>query len=402
MYAQKKVLLEIKMPKEVLKPLKSMEQVFSAIWGNSFDPPDWFEYWWEGKDLDSVQLEIASLSGEPHLFLRCSEGRRNAIEASIYSQYPEAEISIVEDYTKNVPRDIPNSEWDMWGTDYKLIKEDVYPIKTYAKFFEETEAAKEEKRIDPLSTLLEGMGKLGPGEQLWIQIAITSVLSVKDIKEGGTYDFIAKGREIADKIARRPEKAKAKSVWLEAAEELTTGKVPGEEKEEESIIPPEMKLTPGEREILSGIEDKIAHRCFQCYARFIYLAKREVYFGGAKGIPFGFFNQFATENLNALAPWPQTLTKVKKYFKIGKLNILTLGIFHNRRVYLKKRRLFFRYLNRFSPLYPKPSGKGSFILNTEEIATLFHFPGRGVSAAPFVSRVESKKGEAPPGLPMEE
>ena len=52
MFRQKKVLLEIKMPKEVLKPLKSMEQVFSAIWGNVFDPPDWFEYWFEGKDLD--------------------------------------------------------------------------------------------------------------------------------------------------------------------------------------------------------------------------------------------------------------------------------------------------------------------------------------------------------------
>lgn len=105
MFRQKKVLLEIKMPKEVLKPLKSMEQVFSAIWGNVFDPPDWFEYWFEGKDLDTVQLEMASLGGEPHLYVRCSEFRRNAVESSIYSQYPEAEISAVDDYTKYVPQD---------------------------------------------------------------------------------------------------------------------------------------------------------------------------------------------------------------------------------------------------------------------------------------------------------
>ena len=170
-----------------------------------------------------------------------------------------------------------------------------------------------------------------------------------------------------------------------------------EEKEEKSIIPPEMKLTPGERDVLSGIEGKIAQRCFICHIRFIYLAKRDVYFGGAKGIPFGFFNQFATENLNALRPWPKTLTKIKKSVIFFPLNLI-----RERRVFIRKRRLFFRYINRFAPMYPKPSAEGAFILDSEELATLFHFPGRAVSAAPFVSRVETKKGEAPAGLPMEE
>ena len=155
-----------------------------------------------------------------------------------------------------------------------------------------------------------------------------------------------------------------------------------------------MKLTPGEKEVLMGLEDKIAKRCFKCYIRFVYLAKKENYFGGAKAIPFGFFNQFATENLNSFRPWTKTLTKVKRHS--------WLGIFRLRRVYVKKRRLFFRYINRMPPLFPKPSGKSSFILNTEELATIFHFPGRVVAPAPFVSRVESKRGEAPPGLPMEE
>ena len=394
MFQQKKVLLEIKMPKEVLKPLKSMEQVFSAIWGNAFDPPDWFEYWFEGKDLDTVQLEMASLGGEPHLYVRCIESRRNAIESSIYSQYPEAEISIAEDYTRYVPQDIPNKEWEMWGTDYILMKPDVYPIKTYSKFFEETESAKEEKRVDPMSTLLEGMAKLGPGEQLWIQIAATPVLSFIDIKMGGTRDFVAEGREIADELAKRPSEPKRKPILVEAFEEAAYGKMPGAVEEKVEAFPPEMRLTPGERDIVEGVENKIAKRCFNCFIRFIYLAKRDVFFGGAKGIPFGFFNQFATENLNAPRPWSRTLTRIKKHS--------WLGIFRLRRVYLRKRRLFFRYIKRFPPLFPKPSDKGGFLLNTEELATIFHFPGKAVAAAPFVSRVESKRGEAPPGLPTEE
>jgi len=52
-----------------------------------------------------------------------------------------------------------------------------------------------------------------------------------------------------------------------------------------------------------------------------------------------------------------------------------------------------------SPLFP--GAGGTFILNTEELASLFHFPGRAVAPVPFVSRIEAKKGEAPPGLPIE-
>lgn len=395
MFSQKKVLLEIKMPQEILKPLRSMEQVFSSIWGNLYDPPDRWETWIDGKLLQAMQLEMVSLEGVPHFFIRVEEGRRNAVEASIYSQYPDVEITAAEDYTKYVPRDIPNKDWEMWGTDYILAKSDVYPIKTYAQFFEEKpDAPKEEKRIDPTSTLLEGFGKFGPGEQLWIQIEAKPVWISKDWYD---YDYVSKGRQEADKLAKRPEKTKAKSILREAADQLILGQPPGaEEKEEEPMIPVEMRLTPGEKDMLVGVEQKISKRGFICYIRFIYLAKKEAYFGGAKAIPFGFFSQFSTDNLNALRPWTQTLTKTKK-----SLIFLPANIVRDRRTYVKKRRLFFRHINRFDPLFPRPSGKGNFLLNTEELATLFHFPGRAVAAAPFLSRLEAKKGGAPADLPVE-
>ncbi len=391
MFAQKSVLLEIKMPQEILKPIKAMEQAFSAIWGSVYDPPDWWEKWFEGKTLLSAQLEMISFGGEPHLYIRVQEGRRNAVEAAIYSQYPDAEISIVEDYTKSVPQSVPNKDWDLWGTDYILQKSEVFPIKTYTKFFEETESAKEEKRIDPMSTLLEGLGTFKPGEQMWIQMAIKPIISSSKSEEGGK-DFVKMGRAVADKLARRPDKAQAKSILQEATEELVAGKMPGEKKEEKEPYPVEMRLTPGEKDIVMGVENKVAKRCFDSYVRFVYLAKKDVYFGGAKAVPFGFFNQFSTENLNQIKPWSKTITKVHRY--------PILDLVRARRTFVKKRRLFYRYIKRFPPLFPKPGG--TFILNTEEITTMFHFPGKAVAAAPFVSRVESRRGEAPPGLPMED
>jgi hypothetical protein len=40
-----------------------------------------------------------------------------------------------------------------------------------------------------------------------------------------------------------------------------------------------------------------------------------------------------------------------------------------------------------------------FVLNTEELATMFHFPG-GVAATPTFNRIESRKAEAPTNLPV--
>ena len=234
------------------------------------------------------------------------------------------------------------------------------------------------------------MGTFGPGEQLWIQIAFKPVT----VKEN---NFVKRGEEVRDKLAKRPGKGKQKSILQEAVKEVVTGKPAGaaETKESlplEAIYPPEMRMTPGEKDIVAGVESKIAKRCQESYIRFIYLAKRDAYFGGAKAVPFGFFQQFATENLNAPKPYMKTITKIHKY------PILDLA--RSRRLYIRKRRLFFRYIKRFPPSFPLKGG--TFILDTEELATMFHFPGRTVAPAPFVPRVEAKRGEAPPGLPLEE
>ena len=293
----KPVVLEIKIPKEVLKPLKAMEQVFSGFFGNIYDPPNWKEVWIEGKRILGFSLEIVSIGGEPHFFIRVPETHHNAVEATIYSQYPDAEISVIDDYTKYVPQDIPNKDWDLWGADYEMLKEDVYPIKTYSKFFEERpEVTKEEKRLDPLSPLLEGMGKLGPDEQLWVQINITPVTNKEN-------NYVDRGRKTADKLAKRPERPKLAPIPIEAAKVLITGKPVGEEEklqEAQVLIPPEMRLTPGEREIVEAVERKIGHYAFSSFIRFIYLAKRDVFFKPQIRIPMGFFSQFCTTNLNGL------------------------------------------------------------------------------------------------------
>ena len=54
---------------------------------------------------------------------------------------------------------------------------------------------------------------------------------------------------------------------------------------------------------------------------------------------------------------------------------------------------------RVTPLFPK--GGGTYILNTEEVASLFHFPTEAAASAPGAPRVEAKKRGEPSDLPVE-
>ncbi len=384
------ILLELKMPREVDRPFRAMEQVFAGFW-MFYDPADWHEKWWDGKYQVTLSLEIVSIGGHIHFFIRTPRSLRNLVEASIYSQYPEVEISEAEDYTKNVPQDIPNKDWDIWGTDYETVRKDIYPIKTYSKFFEESPAAKEEKRIDPLAALLEGLAKTGPGEQIWVQLRIKPITVAEN-------NYEERAKEEVDKLANRNDASKQKRVPIikEAADVVVLGQLPGELKEEKEkpFLPPEMKLTPGEREIVAGIESKISKTMFECVVRFVILGEREKWNKGNLKNVLGFFANVNTGNLNALKPWPPSITKIHKH------GLFFMNIFlYDQLLYLRKRKLFRRYVSRFNYFFPK-SGK-SIIFNIEELASMFHFIGRAAVPAPMVERVESKKVEPPSILPTE-
>lgn len=391
---QKFCLIDIKIPKEVLKPIRAMETVMVGLFQTIYDPPDSWEKWIEGKINLSYGFEIVSLGGDPHFFIRIPASIKDSIESIIYAQYPEAEISVADDYTKNVPQNIPNESWDIWGADYRLLKPDAYPIKTYKQFETEHEPL-EEKRIDPLASLLEAMAKIGPGEQLWVQILAEPVTNLE-------FPWVTEGEKIRDELARRDKKSLArKPMIFEAVDVLITGEPPKEPEEKKETLPPEMKLTPGEREIISAVEEKIAKVAFKSNVRFIYLGKKDVFYKPKLRLVFGYFGSFGTQNLNYIAPYGHPLmTKVKKSW------FLPINLFQERRLYMKKRKLFRNYLRRVGGFFPrqerlKAKKRATFILNIEEMATMFHFPGRTSAPAPFVERIEAKKGEAPPGLPTE-
>ncbi len=375
------VLLEIKFPREILKPMKTMEDVFSVIWGAMYDPPNMKEKYFEGKFLLSFSLEIVSLEGIPHFYIRVPRGIRKVIEAAINSQYVDVEFTEVPDYTRQIPQDLPNKDWDLWGCNFMPTKSDVYPIKTYDKFFEQkTDAAFEEKRMDPITDLIEAFTKVGKGEQLWFQILASSVGDDEN-------DYVKRGKVLVNELSKRPGAQKEKNLF-QSFVDVFTGNF-GEEAKVDNLLPPEMFLTTGEREVVSAIEEKISKLGFQCSVRFMYLGKRESFHGASKAIGPSYMNQFVTKNLNGLIPWKRTITKIQ-----------APDIMQERRLYLRKRDLFLRYIRRDYPF--TPFSGGTVFLNTEEMATLFHFPGFAVAPTAQFERLEMKKAPPPATLPIEE
>lgn len=395
---RKWVLLELIPPKEVLLPYKAMEDVFSALWP-IMDVGVFREVWCDG-ELDNgpewCSWEITSIEGKIHYYLRVGAHHRHSAESALFGHYPDIEIQEVPDYTKLVPSTAPNEEWDVYGEDWQFGRPDPYPIKTYEKFFEPQgeRIAAEEKRIDPILSLLEAMSKLGPGEHYWVQF--TSV----PVPDHDVPNFRPEGLKIINKLSKRPEEKTTTLVedLMYIARQVLLGpdKEGSGEKASYTWLPQnkeesgerEMILTPGEREIITEVENKLKKSAWRTNIRGIYIAKRDVWNSSHKVITRTYMGHFGTSNMNYLGFVNAARPKVHFFWR-------------KRRTFLRARKMFRNAVLRYPPLFPDRED-GCSIFSSEEMASLFHFPIRTTGMiAPTMTKVDSKKAGPPPNLPVE-
>lgn len=376
------VLLEIIPPRDIEKSPLPMESIFAGFAGVE-KTSSAAEEFIKGEFPVSFSLELVSTEGRVHFYVRTQVGFRHLVEAHFYGQYPNVEIIEVPDYVHDVPRAIPNKDWDLWGTDFILTKPDLYPIKTY-KFFEESVTG---KMIDPLSGLVETMGKLGPGQHLWFQM-IVSPIHPKWTAEGQlTVDeFLGRTKEAKPSLLSRffAEVGGILSNIVNGlmARELVFGASAEAEKKDEQ--PVEFRLTPGEKDVLKALQTNLGKQMFRTRMRMVYLGRREV-FDKPLGVSafVGGIKQFNDQNLNGFKP--DDLSKTYGNYIMGQA-----------RMRYRQRRIFRRFITRDNDPF-----KTRFLLSTEELATVYHIPDMSV-VAPSLAHVAAKKGGAPTNLPVQE
>ena len=375
-------LLEIKIPRNILKTPKAMENVFAAFHAIYFKSISLEDIYFKGEELFWLTCELVGYAGGVHFYLRCPSTFRNLVESAIYAEYPDAEIAEAEDYTNLMPEVLPNEVYDIWGNDFVLSKPNSYPIKTY-EFFE---ANVEEQRLDPIAAITEVMSRLKEGEAIWLQYLIRPVPD----------DWKKEGEALRDKMMQR--KKEKEQGWLyalisglvEFLKNLSVASIEyptwtGAEKKEKEFKMTEF-LSPGERDVLKAVENKISKLGFETAIRFIYIDRRDSFTQANVAAVNGAIKQWNTQDMNGFRSIRETATFVTS-------RLFTYeSWFRKRRIFYRKRLIYDLYKLRWFP--PKFS-----ILNTEELATVFHFPLVTVEA-PLLRRVEAKKGEPPANLPI--
>ncbi len=338
-------LLRIKIPRDLMVNPKAMESVLAGLSGTGRNITI-YDGLTTGAVQDFFSFEIAGNEGDLGFYVFTPKRSQLLIEKMFYSQFPGIEIVEVEDYTKAIPDTIPDENWNLWGGKYILDKSQARPVNTYPYFEDKLTG----ELIDPLSGLFEAMGTLGPGEHLWIQVQVVPAM---------------------------PDWKKESMQEIEST--LKKYNIGSEVNTSESGM---MKVLPHhELELIKAIHSKMAKPGFNTQILFAYIARKESYRDMIPGIIGGSFKQFENSDINAFF--------ADKYYTTSAFFLAS-----GQRKDYRKRRLI-------DMLKDRDMQGETPVLNSEEIATLFHFPTPTVQI-PSVPRLDAKTAPAPGNLPISE
>ncbi len=463
------VLLEIKIPREIMKSPLAMETfILNLNQGSGIGSI--YERNFKGNLPSRSSLEIASLEGIIHFYIRTEKKFRLLMEASLYAQYPGIEISEADDYTKLIRYHHLSKDTSIWGVeefltqkwkpvdektgqnymkggkDYEM-KADFLPIKTYVDYGLDKDP-KEEFKTDPLAQLIELMGSIGEGQYFWYQIVVQTE-SVFDNKKkfpgfffneisGEHYTLVDMANKYKKQIRTAGFNVKNKPMTDEYGDikqkKIGTDKegkpIFGDAlyKETKALPKKEMDLTKEEKDTLDAINRKISKPLFCVIIRFIYIAKKDKF--NYQNI-FSLLNAFRGFNgMNSFAPSP-TDPYDFPWQNVGGKRVAWRseeafdryvereGFFphmrnkHSNDTYsleawedrffwsssMKTRKIFHQIYDIIFHPFSHATPDNVSVLNTEELATMWHFPG-AVVGTPTLPRIDSMKGVPPVNLPQ--
>ena len=386
------IILEIKFPRDSEIFPKAMEQVFASfyqIYSFGIKPE---KKWLEGQFEEKISIEIVSSKEGVKFFIKVNKKNRSIIEAAIFSQYPGAEITeATKDYVSEFPADLPNEQYDIMGADMVLGKNSAYPIRTYSYFLGERKY--EEQEVDPMAILFEAMSGLKNNERMWVQLLISPA--------GDALKDAAK-KVIAEKMGKKEEPKKniisatfsfIGEIIKELAQIFITS--PAKEDPKKSEEKPKT-LSAADHEVIKAIEAKASKLAFKAIIRIIYIDQKDTFSGSNFKAATSAFQQFGIQNLNYIRPASLTITTPDRFFVLNK----------QKKLLRKKRLIYKNYIQRSFTNFTNVEAMHRecltpSLMNTEELATLFHPPTKRVMAT-GLGQIEPKKGAPPINLPIEE
>lgn len=333
--ATESTLLVLEIPKANDKSELAAEQLFASLHGILRDKS---ELKYNNGVQEHLSFEIASVNGQIRFYVWVPKTLQSFVEGQIYSQYPTVQIHEAdEDYVTH-----ERNHSVVYTSEITLTANEMLPIKTFQSF-----------EVDPLAGITGTLAKLETtGEEVWIQVLTRPIADewhkssdrwISSVKNGNPMAIFTGGFDL-----------KWLAGLLEAfwkPPEQGSGSAPKE-------------LSDRDKTRISEAEKKATKLGYQVKIRLAYLGESQTNGKLRMQAIVGTFKQYNSTNLNG---FKMTSTSFKKE-----------DLAHYRA------RAFF---------------DRGFILNIEELASVFHLPHTNVET-PNIVWASSKTAEPPAKLPI--
>lgn len=335
--ATESVLLALEIPKANDKSELAAEQLFAALHGILRDKN---ELKYTAGIQEHLSFEIASVNGQIRFYVWVPKTLQSFVEGQIYSQYPSVQIHTAdEDYVAHERRHSV-----VYTSEISLTDSEFLPIKTFQSF-----------EVDPLAGITGTLAKLeSTGEELWVQVLVRPLPDdwhkasdrwVNTVKNGNPFAFLS-----GEGFNLKWVGSFFAALW----------KPP----EENGKAPAPKELSERNKTRISEAEKKATKLGYQVKIRMAYLGESTTNAKLRMQAIVGTFKQYNSTNLNGFR---MTNTSFKKEDLTN-----------------YKARLF---MDR------------GFILNIEELASVFHLPHTNVET-PNIVWASTKTAEPPAKLPI--
>jgi len=329
------VLLVLEIPKANDKSELAAEQLFASLHGILRDRT---ELKANGGVQEHLSFEIASVNGQIRFYVWVPRALQSFVEGQIYSQYPTVQIHTAdEDYVSHERRHSV-----VYTSEITVSDNEVLPIKTFQNF-----------EVDPLAGVTGTLAKLeSTGEELWIQVLVRPIADdwhkgserwVANLRggnsfSGGNFDLRWFGEFFA-------------ALWKPPEQGVGTSGTPKE-------------LSDRDKTRIGEVEKKATKLGYQVKIRLAYLGDSQTNAKLRMQGLVGTFKQYNSTNLNSFKAINNSFKKEDlAAYKTRSFD--TLG----------------------------------FILNIEELASVFHLPHTNVET-PNIVWASNKTAEPPAKLPV--
>jgi len=321
------------------------ETIFKAIGG--LKAQKWYHHWaWLFGRNDHFSFEIVASQKLISFYVVAPREMGRYLEQQIQAYYPEAVMEEVQDYN------IFSPQGQVAVGHIRTKKSRIYPIKTYNKM-----------EADPLNSLINVMSKLEADEGMVLQYVVRSARPGWHRQVNAIVGRVNQGKRLSEVIGLNLA-GRALSTLGDIAK---AAKPPQANKK----LDEQYRMTAMEQEVLKLIEEKNAKAGLDVNLRIIVCAKD-------KGRARVYLN-------NMISAYSQY-----NYYQYGNIFNNSVPFYHHLMEKFVIRDYIYR---RFKPSI-------SFLLNTEELTSLFHLP-LSEAETPNILWLFAKYAPAPSNVPDE-